>query len=142
MAIANQLKQNTVGLELDIASVSPFEWIGGAMTALTGLVHLYLYWSTGFVLFLLAGAGFFGAVGLLFTTFSQRLLYALGIPYIGIQIVLWVTSGMQNFGLGVFDKTIQTLLIGLLVGLLLVELEIDFIEKFSALWDESKRRNE
>jgi hypothetical protein len=43
MAIANQLKQNTVGLELDIASVSPFEWIGGAMTGLTGLVHLYLY---------------------------------------------------------------------------------------------------
>ena len=137
MAITEQLKRNTVGLQFDFESVSTFDWLGAVLAVVTGVVHLYLYVTTGVVLFLFAGLGFFGAVGLLFTTFSRRLLFTLGIPFTGIQIVLWVTSGMQSFALGVFDKSVQILLVGLLVGLLLVELEIDFLEEFSTWWDET-----
>ena len=137
MAITEQLKRNTVDLQFDFESVNTFDWLGAVLAVVTGVVHLYLYVATGIVLFLFAGLGFFGAVGLLLTTFSRRLLFALGIPFTGIQIVLWVTSGMRSFALGVFDKSVQILLVGLLVELLLVELEIDFLEEFSTWWDET-----
>ena len=142
MAITEQLKRNTVGLQFDFESVSTFDWLGAVFAVVTGAVHLYLYVTTGVVLFLFAGLGFFGAVGLLLTTFSRRLLFALGIPFTGIQIILWVTSGMQSFALGVFDKSVQTLLVGLLIGLLLVDLEIDVLEEFSTWWDETDERED
>ncbi|WP_435156947.1 hypothetical protein [Haladaptatus sp. DFWS20] len=142
MGVTAELKKNTVGLQIDVESINTFERIGGVLAIITGIVHLYLYWETGFAPFLLAGLGFIGAVGLLFTTFSRRLLYAIGIPYIGIQILLWIAFGMQNLVLGVFDKSVQILLVGLLIALLLVELEIDFILEFSAWFDEDQRGDE
>jgi hypothetical protein len=93
MTITEQLKRNTVGLEFEFESITTLDWLGAVFAVVTGAVHLYLYATTGVVLFLFAGLGFFGAVGLLLTTFSRRLLFALGIPFTGIQIVLWVTSG-------------------------------------------------
>jgi hypothetical protein len=141
MTITEQLKRNTVGLEFDIESVSTFDWLGPFSRSLRE-PFIFIYITTGVVLFLFAGLGFFGAVGLLLTTFSRRLLFALGIPFTGIQIVLWVTSGMQRFALGVFDKSVQTLLVGLLIGLLMVDLEIDVLEEFSTWWDESDERED
>ncbi|WP_254546933.1 DUF7475 family protein [Halomarina pelagica] len=126
------------GVRPNRTPLGPLERLGAFLAVVTGLVHLYLFARTGFVPFLLAGLGFFVAVGLLFTTFPRRLLYVLGIPYLGVQIVLWVLSGMQSFALGVFDKTVQALLIGLLVALLLIELEIDLIEAVSTIWDDDR----
>ncbi|MFC7157273.1 hypothetical protein ACFQPA_17725 [Halomarina halobia] len=136
MGITARLGRHARGVRLNVTPLGPLEWLGAFLAVVTGLIHVYLFLRTGFLPFLLAGAGFFGGVGLLFTAFPRRLLYAMGVPYLGVQIVLWVLTGMGSFALGVFDKTVQTLLVGLLVALLLIELEIDLIEEVSTVWDD------
>ena len=39
-------------------------------------------------------------------------------------------------------RSVQTLLVGLLIGLLLVDLEIDVLEEFSTFWDETDERED
>lgn len=92
-----------------------------ALAATTGIVHLYLYWSQGFVPFLLAGVGFFGAVALLVGGVNRRLLYAVGVPFTASQVAVWVVQGMPEFALGVFDKTVQIALVALLAYLFVTE---------------------
>ena len=87
----------------------------------TGIVHLYLYWAQEFVPFLLAGLGFFAAVALLVAGVNRRLLYAVGVPFTASQIAVWVVQGMPEFGLGVFDKTVQIALITVLAYLFVAE---------------------
>ena len=92
-----------------------------ALAATTGIVHLYLYWAQGFLPFLLAGLGFFGAVALLVTGVNRRLLYAVGIPFTASQIAVWVVQGMPEFALGVFDKAVQIAIVGVLAYLFVTE---------------------
>lgn len=88
------------------------------LAAVTGVVHLYLYLAQGFVPFLLAGLGFFGAIGLILLLPGVRSwLYLAGIPYTIVQMAGWVAAGMPDFALGVADKLVQVVLIGLLVVL-------------------------
>ena len=89
-----------------------------ALAAISGVVHLYLYYVQGFVPFLLAGMGFFGAVGLILTLPGLRpWIYLAGIPYTLVQMGGWVAAGMPDFYLGVADKVVQVALIALLVVL-------------------------
>ena len=141
MEVTTRIKRNTLGLRLDVRSLTTLDVIGIWLAVITGIIHFYLYWTTGFVPFLLAGVGFFGAVGLLLTTFPRWVLYLAGIPYTGIQVLLWVSFGMQPFTLGVFDKTAQVLLIGLLMALLTMEMEIEFLEWFASLFAEEDSRD-
>lgn len=88
------------------------------LAGVTGLVHLYLYVAQGFLPFLLAGLGFFGAVGLLLVLPAyRRWVYLAGIPFTLVQMGGWVAAGMPDFTLGVADKVVQLALIGLLVVL-------------------------
>lgn len=88
------------------------------LAAITGVVHLYLYTTEGFPLFLLGGLGFFGAILLLIILPDyRRYLYLVGIPYTLIFIAGWLAQGMPNFQLGVFDKVVEVLLILILVYL-------------------------
>lgn len=113
--------------ELDIESLTPLHWVGIGCAAITGVIHLWLGiefidspmgWS-----FLAAGTGFFGAIVLLLFNIRRRLLYLVGIPYTAVQIPLWwVINDIQvadlfEPGIGVFDKTIQVLLIAVLIVL-------------------------
>ena len=92
------------------------------VAAITGVVHLYLYYAQEFVPFLLAGLGFFGAIGLVLVLPRYRpWLYLAGVPYTLAQMAGWVAAGMPDFALGVADKAVQLVLIALLVVLYLRE---------------------
>lgn len=85
-------------------------------------VHLYLFLQHNEVVMLLAGLGFVGAVVLFFLGVSRRLLYAVGIPYVVAQLVLWWSSGMPHLqSYGLFDKAVQVLLLVVLAYLLVTE---------------------
>lgn len=111
----------THGYRLQTDTLTGVHWAAVGLATITGIVHLYLYWTQEFLPFLLAGLGFFGAVGLLMLNFHRRLLYAVGVPYTAAQMVAWYVQGMPEFQLGVFDKAVQALLIVLLVYLFVVE---------------------
>jgi ABC-type uncharacterized transport system permease subunit len=121
MNTANYLRQNTIGIRPTLGSMSGLRWGAAALAAGTGGVHLYLYATQSFVPFLLAGLGFLTLAGLMGTTFDHRLLYLGGIPFTLAQIAAWIQLGMPDFMLGVADKTIQVVLIGLLAYLYISE---------------------
>lgn len=92
------------------------------LASVTGLVHLYLYYAQEFLPFLLAGLGFFGAIGLILVLPRYRpWLYLAGIPYTLAQMAGWYLAGMPDFTLGVADKLVQVSLIALLAVLYLRE---------------------
>lgn len=92
------------------------------LAGVTGLVHLYLYYAQEFLPFLLAGLGFFGAIGLILMLPDYRpWVYLAGVPYTFAQMAAWYLAGMPDFALGVADKTVQVTLIALLAVLYLRE---------------------
>lgn len=120
---------------LETASLTPIHWAAVVLAAITGVIHLllgvsgvtgdpYIPFELG-VAFLLAGLGFFGAIVLLLVDYRRRLLYALGVPYTAIQIVLWyalnfdsVSDMLANAGaMGYVDKVVQVVLIVVLAVL-------------------------
>lgn len=117
----------TGSVELETDSLTPLHWVGVVLAVLTGFVHLALGLATithplGIASVLAAG-GFAGAIILLLSNYRRRLIIALGIPFVGSQIVLWyVINDPASLGdislLEAFDKTVQVLLIGVLVVLL------------------------
>lgn len=77
--------------------------------------------------FILAGLGFIGGVGLLVIDYRRRAVYAVGILFTLVQIVLWYVinfaGGTKSFPadvgtLGAIDKIAQVVLIAVLVALL------------------------
>ncbi|MFO7833072.1 MAG: hypothetical protein R6V31_03205 [Halohasta sp.] len=111
---------------LDLDSLTSLHWIGINLALISAVVHLVL--GVGFlphpmgVLFLLATGGFLGAIVLLVVGYRRRLLYLVGIPFTGIQIVGWYVvnrpAGPADIGpAGAIDKLAQLLLIVVLVML-------------------------
>jgi len=102
--------------------------LGGILLALvSAAVHLIIgigiLPSTLGVSFLLATGGFVGAVLLVLFDVRRRLVYAVGIPFTGVQVVFWYVlndiSGIGDIGaLDAIDKVAQLLLIVALVLLL------------------------
>jgi len=100
------------------SALSGIQWLAVVLAAITGAIHLYIFWSEEYVPFLVAGAVFFAAIlGLLFNVYPM-VLYALGIPFTAGQIVLWYDAGMPSATLGVADKAVQVLLMAVLAYLL------------------------
>lgn len=100
------------------------------LAAFTGAVHLYLYVTQGFVPFLLAGLGFYGAIVLLIVTrgLYRQLLYLAGIPYTFAQIVAYYMveqpETLSDVGtLAIVDKIVQVALIVVLAYLFYTEWE-------------------
>jgi len=106
-------------------------YVGIVAAIISGLIHLQL--GVSFIAsplgisFLLAGLGFLGAVGLVVRNYRRRTVYAVGVPFTAIQIVLWYyvnfAAGSKTFPadvgtLGVVDKLAQLVLIGVLIALL------------------------
>lgn len=116
------LERGEVGF--DASKMSWAHWLTAALAVVTGVIHVYLYVNEGFVPFLFAGVGFFGAVVALLFNVYRRLLYALGIPFTAGQIVMWAAQGMPNMSIAIVDKPVQVVLILLLVYLLLNEDEL------------------
>lgn len=93
-------------------SLAPVHWTALGLAAATGLVHVYLYTTEDWLPFLLAGAGFLGAIGLFFAMKRyRRLLYAGGIAFTAAQIAGYLLFPMGPVWLGVLDKAVQAALI-------------------------------
>lgn len=114
----------------ETGSLTTLHWVAVGLAAVTGLVHLALGVSDvgtpmG-VSFLLAGLGFVAGIVLFLRGYRRRLLYLLGIPYVGLQIVLYVVFNWPDvvfladgsvYVVGVVDKIVQALLVAVLVAL-------------------------
>jgi hypothetical protein len=123
--------QRAFGVQVE--SFTGLHWVGVLAAVVSGVIHLFLgvaFFGRGpglAVAFLLAGLGFLGAVVLVLLDVRRRAVYAVGIPFTAVQIVLWyylnfVTLGRSFPGdvgtLGAVDKIAQVVLIAVLVVLL------------------------
>lgn len=116
---------------IDVGSLNGLHWVGIVAALITAAVHLRLGLG-GLPLplrisFLLAGLGFLGAVVLVLLDYRRRTVYAVGIPFTLVQIVLWYVLNFAGGGksfpadvgtLGAVDKVAQVVLIAVLVVLL------------------------
>lgn len=125
------MSTDTGGLSVDTESLGGLAYVGIVAAIISGLIHLqlgvsFIDSSLG-ISFLLAGLGFLGAVGLVLLNYRRRTVYAVGVPFTAIQIVLWYyvnfAAGEKVFPadigtLGGVDKLAQLVLIGVLIALL------------------------
>ena len=96
-------------------TVSNAHWAAVALAALTGLIHLYVGWARGRPSLALAGVGFFVGIALFLRGYRRRLLYALGMGYVLVQIALWAVFNAGEYTtIGYVDKAVQVLLVALL----------------------------
>jgi hypothetical protein len=121
---------------IDTQSLGPLHYLGVALAVVSGVIHLVLgvnFAPGGLGLaFLFAGVVFLAASAAILWNYRRGLLYRLGIPFVGGQIVLWYVfnfvSGPKSFPadvgtLGAVDKVAQVLLIVVLVALIRRERE-------------------
>lgn len=109
------------GFGLNFATLTPVHYAAMGLAMITGVIHLYLYYSQEFLPFLFAGVVFLAAtIGVLLNVY-RRALYAISIPFTSGQIAIWYMQGMPDMQIAVFDKPVQALLIVLLGYLLYAE---------------------
>jgi hypothetical protein len=109
----------------DTESLTAVHWFAIALATVSGAIHLLLAVivpiPTLQASFLLAGLGFFGGIALMLADYRRQLLYAVGIPFTGLQIVLWYLIVGPTLAtlepLDAIDKLAQTVLVVLLVVL-------------------------
>jgi hypothetical protein len=121
--------QSSSGFSIQTESLGGVHWVAIGAALVSGIIHLVLgvsFAPSGLgISFLLAGLGFVGAVVLVLVNYRRRLVYAVGIPFTAIQIVLWYyinyvagPRSLPNIGtLDAIDKLAQVVLIVLLVVL-------------------------
>lgn len=112
-----QQRERGFKLGIDTASFTSLHWVMLVLLAITGAIHLYLYATEGFIPFLLAGLGFYGAIGILLVGLFRRLVYLGLIPYTIAQIAGWYMLDGNLTPLAIGDKIVQILLIVLLAYL-------------------------
>lgn len=110
-------------LGFDTSKMSGAHWLAVLLAVVTGTIHVYLYVQQGFVPFLFAAVVFYAAVIALLLNLYRRLLYALGVPFVAGQIVLWVAQGMPDMSIAIIDKPVQVVLLVLLGYLFITESE-------------------
>jgi 4-amino-4-deoxy-L-arabinose transferase-like glycosyltransferase len=110
---------------LETASLTPLHWVAVVLAAVTGVIHLVLgvmFFPGGLpISFLLAGAGYVGAIALFLRNYRRRQLYLAGVGYTAIQIVLYLLINQRSdpaiSPVEGIDKAAQILLIVVLVVL-------------------------
>ena len=120
--------------KLVLEQLSILHYLGAALAAVSGIIHLYLGFLIGLTDFLgfsfiLAGIGFFGGIVAVFTGFRLKLVYLMGIPFNVGQIVLWYMINQPDLAVFIrgeplmdfVDKVAQILLTFILVYLYLDE---------------------
>ncbi|MCQ4334705.1 hypothetical protein KM295_14705 [Natronomonas sp. F2-12] len=121
--------------EFDTASLGSLHWVGVLAALVSAGIHLLLgiRMSISFspsamsISFVFAGLGFLGAIALVLLDFRRRAVYAAGIPFTLVQIVVWYyvnfAAGPKSFPaevgtLGAVDKVAQVVLVVVLLALL------------------------
>lgn len=125
--VAHKTERQTLQTE----SLDRWHWVGILGAVVSAAVHLLLgvrMLPSGMgVSFVLSGLGFLGAIGLVLIAYQRRTVYALGIPFVLVQIVLWFVLNFVNGSkafpgdigtLGALDKVAQVTLLAVLVVLL------------------------
>lgn len=111
---------------IDTSSLTTLHYVGIALAALSGVIHLVLGVAslpTAFgVSFLVAAAGFAVGIAMVALNVRRRLAYLVGIPFVLGQIVIYgvtVAQGLNELSpVAVGDKLAQLVLVGVLVVLL------------------------
>jgi succinate dehydrogenase/fumarate reductase cytochrome b subunit len=112
-------------------SLDRLHWLGIVAALVTAAIHLLLgvrLFPSGIgISFVLAGLGFLGAVALVLVDYRRRAIYAIGIPFTLVQVVLWYVFNFANGpkafpadvgALGAVDKLAQVVLVAVLLVLL------------------------
>lgn len=112
----------TAELATPSSDLTSIHWSALLLAAITGSIHVYLYFLEGWLPFLLAGLGFFGAIGLFFLLKQYRpYLYLAGIPYTAGQIVGYLLLPTGPLWLAGIDKAVQVAFIVALASLFVME---------------------
>lgn len=117
----------TVERRFATSSLTSIHWFAIALALVSALVHLVL--GIGFlphwmgIAFLLATVGFFVGIAFVLLDVRRRLVYLVGIPFTGGQVILWYVvnepTALEALSLvELVDKVAQVLLIVALVYLL------------------------
>ena len=110
---------------LETESLTALHWVAVALAVVSGVIHLVIgiqfFPGAQPIAFVLAGLGFFGAVVLFLLDYRRRLLYLVGIPFVVLQILLylWLNYRVDPpiSPIEGIDKAAQIVLIVLLVVL-------------------------
>ncbi len=121
----------TGGVTLQTESLGALHWVGIIAALVSGAIHLLLgvrMFPSGMgISFILAGLGFLGAIVLVLVAYRRRTVYAVGIPFVLVQIVLWYVVNFANGSkafpgdigtFGAIDKVAQIVLLAVLIALL------------------------
>lgn len=110
------------GLSVSTEGLTQLHWVGIALAAVTGVIHLWL--AASFIdsalgiAFLIAGVGFFGGIAAMLLDYRREQFVLLGIPFTLGQIPAWYVANAPDFSaIGIGDKVVQVLLIVVLVVL-------------------------
>lgn len=103
---------------LETGSLSAVHWLAVALAAVTGAMHVSVGVVDARAPLVLAGLGFFGAVGLFLADYRRQLLYPFGVAYTGLQIAVWAVVNAGSYtAVGYVDKAVQVVLLVLLAYL-------------------------
>ncbi|QSG04646.1 DUF7475 family protein [Halapricum desulfuricans] len=121
----------TGGVTLQTESLGALHWVGIIAALVSSAIHLLLgvrMFPSGMgISFILAGLGFLGAIVLVMIAYRRRTVYAVGIPFVLVQIVLWYVVNFANGSkafpgdigtFGAIDKAAQFVLLAVLIALL------------------------
>ncbi|WP_415380629.1 hypothetical protein [Halosimplex sp. TS25] len=126
--MATETSRSETGLSYDIESLRTLDWVAILLAVATAAIHLYLYTTEDWLPFLLAGAGFLGAIALLVALPTYRhWLYPLGALFVLSQIVGYLLLPLGPLWIGIVDKVIQVALVVALVQLFRTSGESDHI---------------
>ncbi|RLM57367.1 hypothetical protein DVK02_06240 [Halobellus sp. Atlit-31R] len=102
-----------------LGSLTQLQWIAVALVIGTGVLHVFAGIVEGRPPVTLAGVGYAGALVLFFLNYRRRLLYLVGVPYTAVQIPIWLVAKSEYGVVDYVDKTIQVVLIVVLLYLYL-----------------------
>ncbi|MEF8799902.1 MAG: hypothetical protein V5A38_02980 [Halolamina sp.] len=110
------------GLTVSTDELTRLHWVGIALAAVTGILHLVLAAALvpgGLgIAFIVAGVGFLGGIAAILVDYRRQEFILLGIPFTLGQIVAWYVANAPDFSpLGIGDKVVQAVLIVALVML-------------------------
>lgn len=112
-----------MNISISTGSITPLQWIAAGCAVISGVIHLVIgiqsFPGSMPIVFILAGLGFLGAVILFLLNYRRRMLYLLGVPFVLIQIVLYVLINQRAdpaiSPVEGIDKVVQILLVVILV---------------------------
>lgn len=87
--------------------MTPIHWVTFGLAAITGAIHISLWYQQGNPAFLFAGVVFFDAVIAGLLNVYCRVLYAIGVPFIAGQIAIWSLLGTPDMSITIVDKPIK-----------------------------------